>query len=186
MPLGGDVRALRLLPEFVKSIELARHPSSRRRGACAAIAGTVRVCRCLSCCVRWPCAFAWSEGLDSWLSRFGDGALGEAGCNDQLLAIVLCLGCVRGAIACHWLPVCGGHLVSPTGDLRCLCSVGALGGPLLGFEGARFPVWPRCHPGAVCDLCLLSLCVCISIFLCVCVRVSVCVCVCVVDMSIII
>ena len=49
LPLSGDVRALDLLPEFVKSIKSAGHPSSRRRGACGGLAGTVRVCRCLSC-----------------------------------------------------------------------------------------------------------------------------------------
>jgi hypothetical protein len=91
LPLTGDVRALELLSKFVNSLHSARHPSSRRRGACGGIAGTVRVCRCLSGCLPWLCAFAWCAGLDSWLARFGDGALGPAGCNDQLLAMVLCL-----------------------------------------------------------------------------------------------
>ena len=53
MPLGGEVRALDLLPKFVRSIKSAQHLSSRRRGACAGIAGTVRVCRCLSCRFIW-------------------------------------------------------------------------------------------------------------------------------------
>ena len=92
LPLSGEVRALELLPEIVKSMNSAHHPSSRRRGACGGIAGTVRVCRCLSGCLRLLRAFAWSAGLDSWMARFGDGALGVAGCDDQLLALVLCLG----------------------------------------------------------------------------------------------
>ena len=90
--LSGEVRALELLPEIVKSMNSAHHPSSQRRGACVGIAGTVRVCRCLSCCLRFLRAFACCVGLDSWMARFGDGALGAAGCNGQLLAPVLCLG----------------------------------------------------------------------------------------------
>ena len=32
----------------------------------------------------WLCA-----GLNMWIRRFGEGALGESGCNDQLFALVL-------------------------------------------------------------------------------------------------
>ena len=91
LPLSGEVRALQLLPKMLTSMHSAGHPSSRRRGACSGIAGTVRVCLCLSCCLRWLRAFAWCAGVNSWMARFGDGALGVAGCNDQLLALVLCL-----------------------------------------------------------------------------------------------
>ena len=100
LPLRGEVRALALLPEIVKSMNSSQHPSSRRRGACGGLAGTVRVCLCLSCCLRLLRAFACCAGLDLWMARFGDGALGVAGCNDQLLALVLCFPSVCGASAC--------------------------------------------------------------------------------------
>ena len=146
LPLSGEVRALELLPEIVRSKNSARHPPSRRRGVCGGIAGTARVCRCLSGCLRWLRAFAWCAGLDLWMARFGEGALGEAGCNDQLLTLVLCLGsCLWCECVCLVFWVCGGHMDSPTGDLCRLCS---LERPLLGFEGARLCLWPRCYPGA--------------------------------------
>ena len=37
-------------------------------------------------------SFVLCAGLNMWMARFVSGALGESGCNDQLLALVLFLG----------------------------------------------------------------------------------------------
>ena len=89
LPLSGDVRALDLLPRIARSRESAMHSSSQRRGVCEGLAGTTRVCPWLGACL---CVFCCSlSGLNAFLEFLGPGVLGDHGCNDQLLALALCL-----------------------------------------------------------------------------------------------
>ena len=119
MPLSGDVRALALLPRLLRSIKEAKCPSSQRRGVCEALSGTTRVCLCLRVCVACVCVcvclsclsvclsfclsvclsvcvclclcVSSSSGLNEFVRSLGDGALADAGCNDQLFALAMCL-----------------------------------------------------------------------------------------------
>lgn len=91
IPLSGEVRALDLLPRIARSRESAKRASSQRRGVCDGLAGTTRVCLPLGCVVVLVCLFAFFSGLNAFLDSLGPGVLGDRGCNDQLLALALCL-----------------------------------------------------------------------------------------------
>ena len=74
--MEGDLRAIDLLPRLCRVVDLATHPSSRRRGVCDGLADASRACSPLGGFVfavhRMGAGQAWNRGFGLvvlWLWR---------------------------------------------------------------------------------------------------------------------